>query len=68
MKQDKEIVDTTGAGDSFNAGFIYGLIQGYDFSNCIKAGSVVAGYSLMGIGAWYSGDDLKRELSAAFKE
>jgi sugar/nucleoside kinase (ribokinase family) len=68
LKKDQEIVDTIGAGDSFNAGFLYGLVQGYNFSDCIKAGSVVAGCSLMGTGAWYSGDDLKQELSIAFKE
>ena len=67
LKKDREIVDTTGAGDSFNAGFLYGLVQGYEFSDCLKAGSIVAGCSLMGTGAWYSGDDLKRELSTAFK-
>jgi len=68
LKKSEEIVDTTGAGDSFNAGFLYGLVKGYDFGDCIKAGSIVAGCSLMGTGAWYSGDDLKRELSEAFEE
>jgi sulfofructose kinase len=29
-----EAVDTTGCGDVFHAGFIYGLIQGWDFEKC----------------------------------
>ncbi len=35
-----EPVDTTGAGDSFDAGFIYGLINGYDLKTNMRYGTV----------------------------
>lgn len=38
-KQDSiktEVIDSTGAGDSFAGGFIYGLLQGYDYKKCLK--------------------------------
>jgi len=38
-----KVVDTTGAGDSFNAGFALGLMRGWSLGNCIKAGNFVAG-------------------------
>jgi len=35
-------VDTTGAGDIFASGFLYGLTQGYDLERCGKIASYVA--------------------------
>ena len=37
-----EAVDTTGAGDNFDAGLIYGLVQGFPFEECLRC-AVVAG-------------------------
>ncbi len=34
-----EPVDTTGAGDSFNAGFLYNWLQGSDIRQCLQGGS-----------------------------
>jgi len=31
-------VDTTGAGDLFSSGFVYGYLQGYDLSTCLRIG------------------------------
>ncbi len=36
------VVDTTGAGDVFHGGFIYGLTQGWDLSETLKFASAVA--------------------------
>jgi sugar/nucleoside kinase (ribokinase family) len=33
-------VDTTGAGDAFDAGFIYGLLQDYSLHDCLRYGAV----------------------------
>lgn len=36
------VVDSTGAGDSFVSGFIYGLSEGMDISDCCRYGCAVA--------------------------
>jgi ribokinase len=46
-----EVVDTTGAGDAFNAGFLYGLIIGKSLRECGKLGNFVASKCIMKIGA-----------------
>lgn len=38
----KRLVDTTGAGDQYAAGFLYGLTHGYDLPTCGKLGAVAA--------------------------
>ena len=43
-------VDTTGAGDSFVAGFIYGLVNGMDIDECCKYGNAVASFVVEDIG------------------
>ena len=37
------MVDTTGAGDLFAAGVLYGLTQGFELGTCGHLGSVAAG-------------------------
>ena len=37
------VVDTTGAGDSFAAGFLYGLSKNFTFDKCASIGNVIAG-------------------------
>ncbi len=44
-------VDTTGAGDAFNAGFLYGLIHNRSLFDCGKIGNFVASRSVAKMGA-----------------
>lgn len=45
------VVDTTGAGDAFCAGFLYGLLHGKSLYECGKLGNFVASRCIMKIGA-----------------
>jgi ribokinase len=45
------VVDTTGAGDAFCAGFLYGLIKGKDLYECGKLGNFVASRCITKMGA-----------------
>lgn len=45
-----DVVDTTGAGDSFNSGFLYSFLQGYDLEKSCKIGNWVASKSIEGFG------------------
>jgi len=45
------VVDTTGAGDAFCAGFLYGLISGKNLYQCGRFGNFVASRCIMKIGA-----------------
>ena len=42
--------DTTGAGDAFAAGFLYGLLQGKGLEECGRLGNIVAWFSISKIG------------------
>ncbi|MCW4046448.1 MAG: carbohydrate kinase family protein [Candidatus Bathyarchaeota archaeon] len=46
-----KVVDTTGAGDAFCAGFLYGLIKGKGLAECGRLGNFVASRSAMAMGA-----------------
>ena len=43
-------VDTTGAGDCFNAGFVYGLLKNAPLVDCLRYGNIVGGLSTTGPG------------------
>ena len=46
-----EVIDTTGAGDIYAGGFIYGLINGFSLKDCGIFGSICAGYIITKIGS-----------------
>jgi sugar/nucleoside kinase (ribokinase family) len=46
-----DIVDTTGAGDGYAAGFLYRYTKGYSIEDSAKAGSIVAGEVIRDISA-----------------
>ncbi|MBI4209992.1 MAG: 6-phosphogluconolactonase [Candidatus Diapherotrites archaeon] len=39
-------INATGAGDFFNAGFLYGLLRGFSPENCLLCGNFVAGQKI----------------------
>ena len=47
----KKVVDTTGAGDYFAAGFLYGLTSGYSLEKCATFGSILSGEVIQVVGA-----------------
>jgi sulfofructose kinase len=44
-------IDTTGAGDAFHAGFIYGLLKGYSVEATLRVANAVAALKCQAIGA-----------------
>ena len=46
-----KVIDTVGAGDVYNAGFISGCLEGKDLRECLLLGNVVSGYTVSKKGA-----------------
>jgi len=47
----EEVEDTTGAGDAFTAGFLYGLLKGEDYLQSALTGNAAAALKIMQLGA-----------------
>jgi sugar/nucleoside kinase (ribokinase family) len=45
------VVDTTGAGDQYAAGFLHGLTSGFDMARCAELGSMAAAEVISHVGA-----------------
>lgn len=46
----ERVIDTVGAGDGFNAGWIAGMIRGWDMQACVTLGSLVGAYAVTSSG------------------
>lgn len=46
-----EFVDGTGGGDAFDAGFIFGVLQGFDLPKCLKWASALGASCVRAVGA-----------------
>jgi len=57
------MVDATGAGDLFAAGFLYGVVHGRDLTDCGRMGCLAAGEIISHLGA-----RPERDLRALFRE
>lgn len=55
-------VDTTGAGDNFMAGMIYGLYHDWDFEKALQMANVVAGYSTTAMGCYKAGITIEKAM------
>jgi len=60
-----EVVDTTGAGDCFNAGLIAGLLRGLDLPAAARLGCAVATLSTRAAGGTAAAPELAEALSVA---
>lgn len=58
-----DVVDTTGAGDSFDAGFIYGYLNGWDIPASLRLGCVCGALSTQGFGGTAAQPTLSEALS-----
>lgn len=54
-----ELVDSIGAGDTFDAGFLYGLLQNWSAEQSALFAAVAAGFSVTGVGGSQSMPDLQ---------
>lgn len=60
-----EAVETTGAGDSFNAGFLHKFLQGADWQECLRWGNAcgaIAVTALGGTGAFVNRESVQGKL------
>ena len=53
------VIDTTGAGDSFNAGFIYGYLVSRDINTALRYGNGCGALSCTGLGGNTAVPDIK---------
>lgn len=60
----RALMDTTGAGDLFASGFLYGVSRGLDLADCARIGAAAASEIIAQVGARPRGD-LKAAVAAA---
>ena len=58
-----DVVDTTGAGDSFDAGFVYGYLAGWPLDRMLRLGCVCGSLSTRGLGGTTAQPSLDEALA-----
>ncbi|NEW08087.1 sugar kinase [Paenibacillus sp. SYP-B3998] len=48
----EQVVDTVGAGDGFCAGFLTGVVKGYDYAKAVRIGNLVGSLIVQAEGDW----------------
>ncbi len=61
------VVDTTGAGDYYAGGFLYGLSRGASLQQCVSAGTLLSSFVIQNVGAQLSPGQWD-EISGLLKE
>jgi len=64
-----QVVDAIGAGDSFNAGFIYAFIQGKSMGDCLRVGNICGAVNTTaagGTGAFPNSDEVQKAAKERF--
>lgn len=59
-----KVVDTTGAGDNFNCGFIFGQLQDYSLEDSLRIGNICGGLSTTRVGG--SGFTINENIISAY--
>ena len=62
-----DVVDTTGAGDAYTAGFLAGSWRGYDPLVCGRLGATAAAFAVEGVGCQSNLPDWER-LTVRYRE
>src|SRR5207244_8691564 len=65
----EKVVDPTGAGDAYRAGFVSGLIRGFSLESCGRMGSVAAVYAVEQYGTQnhkYTRDEFLKRYQSNF--
>jgi sugar/nucleoside kinase (ribokinase family) len=57
------VVDSTGSGDVFRAGYLFGRLQGWDLLKTLRFGSAAAAMNCGAMGAWTGVKDLESTLA-----
>jgi sugar/nucleoside kinase (ribokinase family) len=57
----KRFVDTIGAGDAFDAGFLHAILEGKDLENSAKAGILTATNSIQNVGGFINKNAIKSQ-------
>jgi sugar/nucleoside kinase (ribokinase family) len=60
--EDVKVVDTTGAGDSFNAGYIYAYIRGFSAGECLEFGNACGNICVSTVGGSNADLSVKKVL------